>query len=139
MLFAKLSMIVKAVRLRYAVSFVLILTVIYLTVIYPWMANWGSTEAEQQMALPGDELIPHLNGKSTLAITINASPDVVWQWLVQVGQNRAGFYSYTWLANLIGADIHNADEIHPEWQNLGVGDGGGRFRLIISVVWEKMR
>jgi hypothetical protein len=127
MLYTKISIIVKAVRLRYAISFVVVLTIIYLTIIHPWMANWGSTEEEQQMALPGDELIPHLNGKSTLAITINAPPDVIWQWLVQVGQDRAGFYSYTWLENLIGADIHNTDEIRTEWQHLVIGDS---WRLV---------
>ncbi|CAG1013836.1 hypothetical protein ANAEL_04817 [Anaerolineales bacterium] len=129
MLRDKLTIIVKAVRLRYAIPFVLLLMVVYLTVVHPWMANWGSNEVEQQMVLPGDELIPHLNGKSTLAITINVAPDVVWKWLVQVGQDRAGFYSYTWLENLIGANIHNTDEIRPEWQHLAVGDG---WRLVPS-------
>jgi len=79
------------------------------------------------MTLPGDDLIPHLSGKSTLAITINASSEIVWQWLVQVGQDRAGFYTYTWLENLVGADIHNTDEIRPEWQHLAVGDA---WRLV---------
>jgi hypothetical protein len=86
------------------------------------MTNWGSTVAEQQMALPGDDLHPNRSGQSTQAITINAPSAVVWQWLVQIGQDRAGFYSYTWLENLIGADIHNVNEIHPEWQQLAVGD-----------------
>jgi hypothetical protein len=123
MLYTKLFAVVKAVRLRYALPFVLLLIAVYWMGIHPWMRNWGSTAAEQQMVLPGDELIPHDSGQSTLAITINAPPDVVWQWLIQIGQDRAGFYSYDWLANLIGADIHNANEIHPEWQHLAVGDG----------------
>jgi hypothetical protein len=123
MIYTSLSNVLKAVRLRYAIPFVLLLTAVYLTVIHPWMRNWGSTEAEQQMALPGDDLIPHLSGKTTKAITIYAPSDIVWQWLVQIGQGRAGFYSYDWLANLTGADIHSADEIHPEWQQLAVGDG----------------
>lgn len=122
MIQTKLSNVVKAVRLRYAVLFVLLLVVVYLTGIYPWMTYWGSTAAERQMALPGDDLNPDCTGQSTKAITINAPSDVIWQWLVQIGQGRAGFYSYTWLENLIGADIHNADEIHPEWQHLAVGD-----------------
>jgi hypothetical protein len=62
-----------------------------------------------------------------LAITINAPANVVWQWLVQIGQDRAGFYTYTWLENLLGVDIHNADQIHPEWQNLSAGDS---WRLV---------
>lgn len=122
MVYTKLSTIVKAVRLRYAVAFVLLLVAVYWTAIYPWMTNWGSTEAERQMALPGDDLNPNRTGQSTQAITINAPPDVVWQWLVQVGQDRAGFYTYTWLENIFGADIHNANEIRPEWQHLAVGD-----------------
>ena len=122
MVHTKLSTVVKAVPLRYTVPFVLLLAVVYWTGIYPWMKNWGSTAAERQMALPGDDLHPDLTGHSTQAITINAPSDVVWQWLVQIGQDRAGFYTYTWLENLVGADIHNANEIHPEWQTLEVGD-----------------
>jgi len=123
MIYTSLSNGVKVVRLRYAIPFVLSLVAVYWFGIHPWMANWGSTIAEQQMALPGDGLIPVGSGKSTKAITIYAPPDIVWQWLVQIGQERAGFYSYDWLANLTGADIHSANEIHPEWQNLTVGNG----------------
>ena len=122
MLYTSLSKVVKAIRPRYAVLFVLLLVAIYWMGIHPWMKNWGSTAAEQQMVLPGDNLLTH-TGQSTWAITINAPADVVWQWLVQIGQDHAGFYSYDWLANLTGADIHSANEIHPEWQHLTVGDG----------------
>jgi hypothetical protein len=125
MLFTKIWMVVKAVRLRYAIPFVLLLVAVYLIVIHPWMANWGSTPAEQQMALTGDDLHPNPTGHSTQAITINAPAKVVWQWLVQIGQNRAGYYTYTWLENLVGADIHNVNEIRPEWQKLNVGDVWG--------------
>lgn len=127
MVHTQLSTVVKAVCLRYAVPFVLLLIAVYWMGIHPWMTNWGSTAAERQMTLPGDDLNPDRTGQSTLAITINAPSDIVWQWLVQIGQDRAGFYTYTWLENLIGADIHNADEIHPEWQHLAVGDG---WRLV---------
>jgi hypothetical protein len=127
MLNSKLSTIIKAVRLRYAIPFVLLLVAVYSMGIHPWMTNWGSTMAEQQMALPGDELIPVGAGQATKAITINASPDVIWQWLAQVGQDRAGFYTYTWLENLVGADIHNTNEIRPEWQHIAVGDA---WRLV---------
>ena len=122
MIYTMLSNVVKAVPLRYAVAFVVLLVVVYWMGIHPWMANWGSTPVERQMVLPGDELYPSGTGRSTWAITINASPEVVWEWLVQVGQDRAGFYSYTWLENLTGCEFHNANEIHPEWQHLAVGD-----------------
>jgi len=127
MVHTQLSTVVKAVRLRYAVPFVLLLVAVYWMGIHPWMTNRGSTAAERQMALPGDNLIPVGAGQLTKAITINAPSDIVWQWLVQIGQDRAGFYSYTWLENILGADIHNADEIHSEWQHLAVGDGAWRM------------
>lgn len=122
MIHTRFSTVIKAMRLRYAIPFVLMLVAVYWAVIHPWMVNWGSTAKERQMALPGDELHPGPTGHSTQAITIYAPSDVVWQWLVQIGQDRAGFYTYTWLENLVGADIHNADEIHPAWQTLAVGD-----------------
>ncbi|MGN6696632.1 MAG: hypothetical protein ACTHMR_00610 [Thermomicrobiales bacterium] len=122
-----LTTVVRAVRLRYAVLFVLLLGVVYWTGIHPWMMNWGSTVSERQMVLPGDDLHPNGAGRTTQAITINAPDDAVWPWLVQVGQDRAGFYTYTWLENLTGADIHNANAIHPEWQHLAVGDA---WRLV---------
>ena len=55
-------------------------------------------------------------------MTIEAPPEAVWPWLAQLGQDRAGFYSYEWLENLAGCDMHNADEIHPEWQEREPGD-----------------
>ena len=95
---------------------------LYSGVLHPWMMSWGSTEAERTMALPGDEF--PLNGKTYFnrAITIDAPAPVVWQWLVQLGQDRAGFYSNDYLENLTGANIHNSNEIRPEWQSRKVGD-----------------
>lgn len=119
----KLGTMVLAVRLRYAVPLVVLLLAIYWVGIRPWMTNWGSTVAEQQQVLPGDDLLPPGTPYSTKAITISAPSEVVWQWLIQVGQDRGGFYTYTWLENLTGCNFHNANVIHPEWQQLAVGDG----------------
>jgi hypothetical protein len=58
----------------------------------------------------------------TRAITIDASPTAVWPWIIQMGQDRGGFYTNTWLENLFGSDIHNANSLHPEWQWRAVGD-----------------
>lgn len=88
----------------------------------PWHRNWGATDEEAAMALPGDELTPPPVEQNTRAITITAPPQEVWPWLVQMGADRGGFYSYTWLENLFGLDIHNADQIVEEWQQLAVGD-----------------
>jgi hypothetical protein len=95
----------------------------------PWMDRWGSTAEERALILAGDELVPDAE-QQTHAITIEASPEAVWPWLVQMGQGRAGFYSHDRLEQLVGADIHNTDEIHPEWQHLAVGDLVRTYRPI---------
>ncbi len=87
----------------------------------PWYRKWGATDAEVQQSLPGDDLVPHPKGDYTHAITIRASAADIWPWVVQMGQGRGGFYSYEWLENLVGCDIHNADRIIPEFQHLEVG------------------
>ena len=74
------------------------------------------------MPLPGDDLVANPALESTRAITIQAPASTIWPWLVQLGQGRGGFYSYQRLENLIGSDIHNADSIVPEYQDLKVGD-----------------
>jgi hypothetical protein len=88
----------------------------------PRRAKWGATDAEVKRKLPGDELLPHPKWGFTHAVTIKASAAEVWPWLVQMGQGRGGFYSYEFLENLVGCDIHNAERIIPEFQNLQVGD-----------------
>ncbi len=88
----------------------------------PWRARWGATDAEVKRKLPGDELMPHPKWGYTHAVTIKASVVEVWPWVVQMGQGRGGFYSYEFLENLVGCDIHNADRIIPEFQNLKVGE-----------------
>jgi len=111
-----------AFRLR-AVYLLLVvfLLAIYVVWLHAWMTAWGATEAERSAALPGDELVPDADIQVTRAITIDASAAEVWAWVIQMGQDRAGFYSYTWIENLLGADIHNADRVHPEWQHPHVG------------------
>ncbi|MGM0606185.1 MAG: hypothetical protein ACQETB_11025 [Halobacteriota archaeon] len=88
----------------------------------PRMLNWGATPTDVARPFPGDDLLSDPGAESTMAIDISAPPDAVWPWLVQLGQEQAGFYSYEWAENLVGLGIHNADEIRPEWQDLEVGD-----------------
>jgi hypothetical protein len=84
--------------------------------------RWGATNEDQDRVLTGDELLPGMNLSTTRAITIAAPADRVWPWIAQLGQGRGGFYSYDWLENLVARiDIHNADRIVPEWQDLTVG------------------
>jgi hypothetical protein len=84
--------------------------------------SWGATHAEVDAALPGDELVLHAGLSTTRAVTIQADPAAVWPWVAQLGQGRGGFYSYDALENLVGCDIHSADEIVAEWQAVEVGD-----------------
>jgi hypothetical protein len=84
--------------------------------------RWGATDEELGMALPGDELVPDADLTATRAITVHAGGDGVWPWIAQLGQGRGGFYSYDFLENLVGCDIHSADQIVPEWQSIDVGD-----------------
>src|SRR5581483_11928794 len=107
---------------RWALAGFLALWGMYLGVIHPWLMNWGATPQEQQQALPGDELATGPVTYFTRAITIDAPPAAVWPWIVQMGQDRAGFYSNTWLENMTGSNIHNAGTIHPEWQQRALGD-----------------
>jgi hypothetical protein len=89
----------------------------------PWHQRWGSTAEELRASLPGDEMVDGpVQYAIQHAVTIEAPPHAVWPWLVQIGQDRAGFYSHDWLERLFGADIRNVDVIVPEWQHRAVGD-----------------
>jgi hypothetical protein len=94
----------------------------YLAVARPWLRTWGATAEEAGNPLPGDDLMPNPGAQSTRAVTVDAPVADVWPWLAQIGQDRAGFYSYEWLENLAGCRMHNARELHPEWQSRTVGE-----------------
>lgn len=91
-------------------------------VLRPWHLHWGTTPEERRMRLPGDEVVPDARYRMDHAITIAAPPDSVWPWLAQLGQDRGGFYSYDRLERAFGADVRNADRIHPEWQERRTGE-----------------
>jgi hypothetical protein len=96
--------------------------VTYLRAVEPWFRRWGATDAELAATLPVDDLVEPDVSATTRAITIHAPVADVWPWLVQIGQDRAGFYSYTRLENLVGAGMHDARSIHAEWQHRRRGD-----------------
>ncbi len=95
---------------------------VYHALLRPWLRTWGATADEVNRQLPGDDTVPETTDETTRAVTVDASSDEVWSWIVQLGQGRGGFYSYSWLENLAGADIHNIDRIVPELQELNEGD-----------------
>jgi hypothetical protein len=79
---------------------------------------WGATRTEQFTEMPGDDLFPLAQYRSTRAISISATPEDVWPWLVQVGCGRAGFYSHDLLDNLARP---SATTILPALQHLEIG------------------
>jgi hypothetical protein len=108
--------------------------VAFAKLVRPWYLRWGATDTEVARPMPLDEHVsdPMLN--STMAITIEATPEEVWPWLAQMGDPpRAGYYSYTWIERLVGLRIENVDAILPQFQSLRVGealDKGGTMRVL---------
>lgn len=95
---------------------------IYYLWLRPRHLRWGATIQETQETLSGDEDTQNVKGQSTRAITIYAPAAEVWKWLVQIGQDKGGFYSYAWLENLVGCHLHNSDRILPQFQRIQAGD-----------------
>ena len=88
--------------------------------------DWGATEDEAGARLAGDELLERADGVATRAITIDAPASAVWPWLAQMGPSpRGGAYTYDWIENLFGLDMHSADVVLEEFQHPEVGDGFG--------------
>jgi hypothetical protein len=115
----------------------------YHFVLRDWCLSWGTTRAEARAALPGDDLFPHYAAEATHAITIQASPERIWPWLMQMGQDRSGFYSYTFLENLVGCDMPKVERLIPQWKPRAVGETvwfatpkrfDGKGRMIAAVV-----
>lgn len=110
------------------VGFTVALGATYFGVVRPWHTNWGATEEEIAMALPGDDLIPDPQYVSNHAVTIDAPIADVWPWLAQIGYGRAGWYSYDGLHRAMGVagsvddPQRSATRIIPELQDLHVGD-----------------
>jgi len=90
--------------------------------LWPVTRTWGAAPHEWVMALPGDAPVRTPAHEILHGVTINAPPSAVWPWLVQIGQDRAGFYSYERLERLVGAEVRNVREIRPEWQTRAAGD-----------------
>lgn len=114
---------------------------LYRWVVRPRMYSWGATAEEVTATLPGDDLVEPDAPRTTRALTVDAPPAAVWPWLAQIGEDRGGFYSYDWLERLAGAHIRNADTIHPEWQDVHVGDTvwlarryGERAKQVVAAV-----
>jgi hypothetical protein len=92
----------------------------------PYTDSWGATQAEVSATMPGDTLFPATREISTKAVTIDASPSVVYALIQQMGQHRAGWYGWDWFYNATGSsdfvDGHFSTRIVPKLQHVKVGD-----------------
>ncbi len=105
----------------------------YILVARPRQLRWGASAQECEAPLPGDDLITSPDLVATRAITVRTSAGRVWPWIAQMGQGRGGFYSYDFVENLAGCDIHSADRIVAEWQDIKLG---GEIKLAPAVGLE---
>jgi hypothetical protein len=121
-------------NLRRSLAGIAALGLIYRSVLRRPVMTWGATRVEATASLPGDELLEDVTGVSTRAITIAAPASAVWPWLAQMGPSpRGGAYTYDWIENLLGLDMHSVDHVLDEFQDPQVGDtigfGPNRMRL----------
>ena len=102
---------------------VVALAAVYWFPVRRWFSRWGTTSEERARTMPGDALIPDATEVSMQAVTVDAPPEAIWPWLVQIGYRRGGLYSYDWLDRLFGfLDRPSATRILPEFQHVAVGD-----------------
>ena len=106
-----------------AVFVVVTVAVLYWFPVRRWMSRWGATPSDLTRVMAGDALLDHHVYSGTMAVIVNARPEHIWPWLVQIGYQRGGLYSYDWLDRLFGyLDRPSATHILPEFQHLAVGD-----------------
>ena len=99
---------------------------LYRKLLWQPILTWGATAEEAQARLPGDELLEEAHGVATRAITIDAPASAVWPWIAQMGPSpRGGAYTYDWIENLLGLNMHSAVSVLPEYQHPKVGEGFG--------------
>jgi hypothetical protein len=102
---------------------ILMVAALYWFPVRRWFGRWGATSDDLARVMPGDAVIVKPTHSATHAITIDAQPDDIWPWLVQLGAQRGGLYSYDWLDRLFGIlDRPSADRVLPEFQHLAVGE-----------------
>jgi hypothetical protein len=102
---------------------ILVFATLYWFPVRRWMNHWGATPSDVARVMAGDALLSEWTYSGTTAVTVDARPEHIWPWLVQIGYQRGGLYSYDWLDRLFGyLDRPSATRILPEFQDLAVGD-----------------
>ena len=96
-----------------------VLLILYFAWLRDWQMTWGATDEEVSRYMAGDELLEDPGFNATRAVEIEAPPEQIWPWIVQMGYKRAGFYGFDRLDN---GGMPSAERILPEYQDLKVGD-----------------
>lgn len=121
--------------MRRFAAFVAVALGAYAAFVRPRLLRWGATDDEVNSSFPGADLVPGGARSTTMAVTIDAPPGKVWPWLVQMGYGRAGWYSWDYLDNF---GRPSAESLHPEWQNVKIGDylGGPHASDLERKAWQ---
>lgn len=113
----------KILKLMGTLAGLAVTAILIIAALMPWMDRWGATKDEIAASFSGDELVPSPRITYTRALTVNASPEKIYPWIVQLGAEKGGMYSYEGFeTNILRCELINADRIHEEWQGLKVGD-----------------
>jgi len=97
---------------------IVFLAVVYVAVLRPLHLRWGAKDEEVKMTLPGDTMVEKPDFNATRCISIHASPDEIWKWIIQIGSKRAGWYSIDWIDN---GGVPSSRGILPEFQTITEG------------------
>jgi len=93
---------------------------VYLLMIEPFVVTWGATNEEASMPMEGDYITPNIT--STRAIDIDAPSSDTWNWLMQLGADRAGFFSYYFVEKVLGYTSRDPDHVEASYTDFKVGD-----------------
>lgn len=99
-----------------------LICLVYFLAVRKFLMTWGATDQEQQRFYTGDSIVKTPATVITIATSVHAAPSSLWPWIAQMGQQKGGFYTYTWLENIFGCKLKNADRVHPKWQDTKEGD-----------------
>lgn len=101
---------------------IILIVILMVIILTPWMDRWGTKAEERAAVFPGDALVKAPVKVINRAVTIRAAPDQIYPWLLQIGADKSGMYSYTWLERLVGCKMALDETLHPEWHTLKEGD-----------------
>jgi len=106
-------------KLLFTAALLLAFVTLFYWVYRPWQLTWGATSEEISRGMPGDEIVEKPSFNATRGVTVNAPPEHIWPWIVQIGYKKAGFYSWDVLDN---DGVASAERIIAEYQQLKLGD-----------------